>query len=86
MKDIRKVKVIYIRLAIMTSLLVDRHLSFSSNFWFAPVKSAANVIWREILNGIRRESKRSEIKVEVPPGFEPWSPGWKTSVLSSTPP
>ena len=51
-------KVIYIRLAIMTSLLVDNFLSILPQLWFPTLESAANLKWREILNGRKRQTKR----------------------------
>ena len=67
-------KVIYIRLAIMISLLVDTFLSIQPKLWFPTLESAANLKWWEILNGRKRQSKRIGTKGEDRPGIEPRPP------------
>ena len=70
MKD----KVIYIRLAIMISLLVDIFLSILPKLWFPTLESAAILKWQESLNGRKGQTKRIETKGAKWPGIEPGSP------------
>ena len=58
-------------LAIMISLLVDTCLSVLAKRWFSTLESAANLKWREILNGRKRQTKRIGTKGEERPDIEP---------------
>ena len=58
----------------MISLLKDTFLSIWPKLWFPTLQSAANLKWREILNGRKRQSKRIGKKEEDGPGIQPGSP------------
>ena len=77
-------KVIYIRLAIMSCILVDTCFSILPKFWFSILVSAANMIWWE-MNKQRREIKSKGTKLWQCWDSNPDLQGESPNVLSIRP-